>query len=85
MSGETGIESGQPLEPISRARIESRNGSRLAELIEEYVRASKAENTLRGSRAIGTISADGARRTTFTPCRPTLTPLRPTSPNARAI
>jgi site-specific recombinase XerD len=48
MSGETGIESGQPLQPISRARIASRDGSGLAELIEGYVRASKAENTLRG-------------------------------------
>jgi site-specific recombinase XerD len=48
MSGETGIDSGHPLEPISTAGIGSRTGARLAELIEEYVRASKSENTLRG-------------------------------------
>jgi integrase len=45
----TGKESDQPLQPISRARIVSHeNGSELLELVREYIRASKAGNTLRG-------------------------------------
>jgi hypothetical protein len=53
------------------------------EQVREYIRASKAENTLRGYQSDWRDFAPGVRGTVCAPCPPVLKRWRPTSPNVR--